>query len=274
MDPGARRRACEEFRAKLRRDTGTDLPSAFCQVILETCFQGKRGEQVSLESDPGLFYASLGAAISAGNLVIANHVKVAVWCWRQAAEVHNDPVAMTELAGFYYEGEGVAEDRAQAVYWYQKAADLGDAAAKATLGTALVYGDPPWVAKDAVRGLGLLREAVELGYGAALYLCVLCYLKGMGVEKDAAHAVALLLKAATQDPASTDPDATAAAQLELAHCYKDGNGVEADTVQVRCLHSSTSQISLSCLYPSKRTIQNAAPLNTPQTTPEIPRTSP
>jgi len=121
---------------------------------------------------------------------------------------------------------GVSQDAAQAAVSYQKAADLGDLACECALVYFLVNGDPrAGVTKDAVRGFALLREAVERGYGAALYNMSVCYLNGEGVEKDVAHAVNLLVEAATQDDEST-----VMAQSALAACYMEGYGVEADTV--------------------------------------------
>jgi len=113
------------------------------------------------------------------------------------------------------------------VVWYQRAADLGDAASKATLGDFLVKGDArAGVAKDAARGFALVRETVEEGYSPALHDVAQCYLKGEGVEKDAARGVTLLHQAAEQvDQMQTN------AQLSLAKCFMTGEGVEADAVQ-------------------------------------------
>jgi hypothetical protein len=54
-DPEARRRACAAFRVKLRRDTGTNLPAADCEELLDTAFEpaAEGGEQVTLQSNPG-----------------------------------------------------------------------------------------------------------------------------------------------------------------------------------------------------------------------------
>jgi hypothetical protein len=38
MAPDARRRACVAFRAKLSRDTGTDLTAAACEELLSSTF--------------------------------------------------------------------------------------------------------------------------------------------------------------------------------------------------------------------------------------------
>jgi len=55
MDPGAWRRACVEFRAKLRRDTGTNLAAAACEGLLGLQLQlDTTGEEVvTLQSNPG-----------------------------------------------------------------------------------------------------------------------------------------------------------------------------------------------------------------------------
>jgi hypothetical protein len=44
--------------------------------------------------NPGQYYACLGAAIAQQTLplVLPNRSKIAWWCYREAAEVHNNPV--------------------------------------------------------------------------------------------------------------------------------------------------------------------------------------
>jgi TPR repeat protein len=229
MDPEVRRRACVAFRAKLSRDTGVTLTASDCEYMLATTFNG--GGQVNLQRDPGLFYVCLGEAIENQllPLVIPEHMKVAWWCVREAAEVHNNRDGMRKLALCYHTGQGVTEDPAPAAVWIKKAADLGDAASKAMFGKFLVCGDArAGVAKDAARGFKLLREAVEQGHGlpVALYIVAGCYLQGEGVEKDAAHGVSLLRQVITQGGPMT-----AKAQTDLAVCYRIGHGVEADTVK-------------------------------------------
>jgi len=134
---------------------------------------------------------------------------------------------MRILAGCLFRGQGVTENPAQAVAWYQKAADLGDVSAKASLGVFLLHGDArAGVAQDAARGFALLQEAVDQGHGLSLQLLAQCYLRGEGVEKDAVRGVSLLGRAiATVDERRAD------AEMALAACYAEGNGVEADTVQ-------------------------------------------
>jgi hypothetical protein len=96
-----RRRECVEFRAKLSRDTGTNLSTAECEGLLGVCFteegggagggpaggRGAGGGPASLQSNPGHFYTCLGQAIRSqtppggiggvGGLVVPNQLKVA-----------------------------------------------------------------------------------------------------------------------------------------------------------------------------------------------------
>ena len=228
MNPEAMRRACLEFRVKLRRDTGTRLTAAVCEELLGATFECE-GEEVSLQSNPGLFYAALGVAIVAqvGGVDIPNHDTVAWRCFREAAEVHEHPVGMRVLAECLYRGRGVTEDPVQAAVWYQKAADMGDAVSEAFLGDLILHGDArAGLAKDASRGYALFREAVEHGHGPALFQLAQCYLTGEGVHKDASHGVTLMFEVIAQEGVMK-----ADAQAALAHCYATGNGVEADTVQ-------------------------------------------
>jgi TPR repeat protein len=211
MDLEGWHRACVAFRVKLSRDTGVNLTAATCESLLGAAFQGEGGQEASLWRVPGIFYASLGAASANQNqtlpLVHPDHEKVACYCYREAAEVHKHPAGMRILAGCLFRGQGVTEDPAQAVAWYQKAADLGDVSAKASLSAFFLHGDArAGVAQDAARGFALLGEAVDQGHGVALQLLAQCYLRGEGVEKDAVHGVSLLRQAiATVDERKQTP---------------------------------------------------------------------
>ena len=248
MDAEARHRACVEFRDRLSRDTGTHhtaLTAANCEYLLDTTHQG--GE-VSLHSDPGLFYAYLGEAVRAQTLAldVPNRVKVGWWCFREAAEVHGQPRAMHSLADcYYFGGRGVARDVAQAAVWFQRAADLGYAASKSSLGALLLNGVlSDGIGEDAARarGFAITQEACAQGYCPAIFTVAKCYLTGKGVDKDVARGVAYLRQLIATELTSTGDVATvmspavrASAQSALGMCYATGEGVEADTVQAALL---------------------------------------
>jgi len=87
MDPEARRRACEEFRDKLGRDTGTHLTAAACQELLGLRLPLSHipdsEEEVTLQTDPGLFYACLGMAFDANVLLVVpdhKHLNIPLTC--------------------------------------------------------------------------------------------------------------------------------------------------------------------------------------------------
>ena len=121
-------------------------------------------EVVTLQSNPGLFYEFLGVAIAEQTLplplVLPNRRQVTWWCFREAAEVYAHPGGMRALFECLYAGRGVTKDPTQAVGWLEKAADLGDAASRSSLGTILMNSDAyAGVALDAARGCALVREA-------------------------------------------------------------------------------------------------------------------
>ena len=182
-----------------------------------------------------VFRATPGSSIRMGEtfakpslgLTVPDTSKVALWCYREAAEVHAHPEGTRKLADCYFFGHGVTPDPEQVAVWYQKAADLGDANSMATLGVLLVHGYArAEVAKDPARDFALLRQAFAEGFTPALYHVARCYLRGEGVEKDAAHGVSLLRQVINQGDAMK-----ADAERMLTICYMDGDGVEADTVQ-------------------------------------------
>ena len=67
--------------------------------------------------------------------------------------------AQFNLAVSYDDGEGVAQDKKQAVHWYTKAAEQGDADAQQTL--SVMYARGEGVARDAAKSRYWARKARE-----------------------------------------------------------------------------------------------------------------
>jgi TPR repeat protein len=65
----------------------------------------------------------------------------------------------------YAKGRGVAQDDKQAVYWYQKAADQGDAGAQYNLGEMYQYG--VGVAQDHKQAVYWTQKAADQGHKTA-----------------------------------------------------------------------------------------------------------
>jgi len=64
---------------------------------------------------------------------VAKDAEQAVSWYRRAADA-GDADAQFSLGGCYSQGDGVAKDAEQAVSWYRRAADAGDADAQFNLG--------------------------------------------------------------------------------------------------------------------------------------------
>ena len=65
----------------------------------------------------------------------------------------------------YAEGDGVAKDLEEAIKWWRKAADQGDANAQFNLGWA--YSNGEGVAKDSEEAAEWFRKAAEQGHAGA-----------------------------------------------------------------------------------------------------------
>jgi uncharacterized protein len=125
----------------------------------------------------------------------------------------------------YANGQGVAQDYAQAVAWYRKAADQGDADAQFNLGE--MYRNGQSVAQDDAQAVIWYRKAADHGNALAQSNLGVAYANGQGVAQDyiIAHmwltlAASRATETATRDQAAGNRDMLAAkmtrAQIEEA----------------------------------------------------------
>ena len=91
-------------------------------------------------------------------------------------------------------GEGVAQDKEEAVKWYRKAAEQGVAEAQFNLGVC--YDNGEGVAQDKEEAVKWYRKAAEQGVAEAQYNLGACYANCEGVEQDKKEAMKWLRKAA------------------------------------------------------------------------------
>ena len=110
----------------------------------------------------------------------------AVKWFRKAAE-QGDADAHTILGEMYEKGKGVRQDYAEAVKWYRKAAEQGDVDAQSNLG--VMYYNGKGVTQDYTEAVKWYRKAAEQGSAKAQFNLGNGYYNGEGVTLDtiAAH---------------------------------------------------------------------------------------
>ncbi|MDA8015046.1 MAG: sel1 repeat family protein [Gammaproteobacteria bacterium] len=81
----------------------------------------------------------MGKAYFYGHGVATNKQEAVRW-WLKAAE-QGDAVAQRQLGASYQHGVGVAKDPREAVRWFRKAAEQGDILAQTLLAAAYAFGD-------------------------------------------------------------------------------------------------------------------------------------
>ncbi len=141
--------------------------------------------------------------------------KEAVRYYRKAAD-QGEAFAQFNLGVCYHKGIGVDKDAKEAVRWYRLAADQGHAVAQYYLGSC--YDSGYGVKKDEKEAVRWFRLAAEQGNAAAQNDLGFGYRHGIGVDQDAKEAIRWYQLAAHQGHVST--------QTNLGFCYSKGFGVD------------------------------------------------
>ena len=144
----------------------------------------------------------------------------AVKWYRKAADLGNAS-GQFNLGVMYSNGYGVTQDKAEAVKWYRKAADQGRANAQYNLG--VMYDNGVGVTQDKAEAAKWYRKAADQGRANAQYNLGVMYQYGEGVTQDKAEAVKWYRKAADQGRAN--------AQFNLGLMYDFGEGVTQDKAE-------------------------------------------
>ena len=84
-------------------------------------------------------------------------------------------------------GKGVAQNDAEAVKWFQKSADQGNADAQTLLATCYFRGNG--VLEDERKAASLYQKAANQGHAEAQYWLGNCYRFGWGIKKDPRKAI-------------------------------------------------------------------------------------
>ena len=154
-------------------------------------------------------YLKLAKLYENGTGVSQNDSEALEW-YRKAAENGNAD-AQIELGKRYFEGRGVSTNEDEAVKWYTKAAENGNTDAQ------LALGDRYFVEQKYSAAAKWYRKAAEQRISNAQYKLGLMYSQGQGVERNYVEAAEWYRKAADQGL----PEA----QRRLAGLFESGNGV-------------------------------------------------
>jgi len=139
----------------------------------------------------------------------------AVKYYRKAAELGNAD-AQSTLGCLYDHAEGVRRNYAEAAKWYRKAAEQGNNVAQNNLGT--LYYNGQGVKRNYSEALKWFRKAADHGNAAAYGWLGDMYYNGQGVKKNYGESAKWYRKAAEQGDAY--------AQNELGVLYYNGQGVK------------------------------------------------
>ncbi len=138
--------------------------------------------------------------------------------WYKKAAEQGNASAQSNLGEMYYEGQGVPRDYQEAIKWYRKAAEQDNAEGQCLLGTAYHRGDG--VAQDSNEALKWFKKSAEQGYSYAQLKLGLIYYLGDDVTRDFKEAFKWFRKATEQG--------NAMAGNYLGNMYAAGLGVAKD----------------------------------------------
>ncbi|MBR3451266.1 MAG: SEL1-like repeat protein [Muribaculaceae bacterium] len=141
----------------------------------------------------------------------------AIKWFRKAAE-RGDAKGQNGLGIMYENGQGVPQDYAEAIKWYRKAAEQGDANGQNNLGAMCENGRG--VPQDYTEAVRWYRKAAEQGDANGQNSLGIMYADGQGVPQDYAEAIKWFRKAAEQGDAY--------GQNSLGVMYDNGRGVPQD----------------------------------------------
>lgn len=171
-------------------------------------------QNAAAKGDAGAQYL-LGLANSNGLAGLSKNDAEAVK-WFQKAADQGDDGSQAELGRHYQYGLGVEKDLAEAMKWYRKAAEQGSVLAQRNLGYALMMGEG--VEKDPVEGLKWYRKAAGQGDSMAQRNLGMALQQGnKGVPQNFVEAARWLRAAANQ---GVDD-----AQFRLGMAHLEGQGV-------------------------------------------------
>ncbi len=158
----------------------------------------------------------LGYMYENGFGVKQSYADAIIW-YRRGAE-HGNAYGQCKLGFMYKNGSGVEQDYAEAVRWYRESAEQGDASGQFGLGVMYELG--LGVTQDYIEAVDWYKKAAEQGNANAQYSLGAIYEFGFGVDEDEIAAFYWYQKAAEQGNAD--------GQQSLGFLYDTGSGVKQD----------------------------------------------
>jgi len=160
-------------------------------------------------------------------LVYDNHdparVATAVRLWITACDTAGDPLACSNLAGCYSDGEGVPHDDKRSALLFAKACDRDDNFSCGQL--ALAYSEGTGVEHDLPRAFALADKGCRLKSPSACTILGLGWSRGWNGRSDPLRAVALFRSSCERDDVG--------GCFQLGFALRAGRGVARDPVQAR-----------------------------------------
>ncbi len=131
---------------------------------------------------------NLGMCYADGQGVAQNYAEAVKW-YRKAA-VQGHAIAQNNLGVCYKNGQGVAKNQLQAMKWYTQAAEQGYAVAQCNLGVCY------YQSEFYTEAAKWIRKAAEQGNARGEFFLGILYAEGKGVPKNENAAIQWLTKAA------------------------------------------------------------------------------
>ncbi|MBP2235255.1 TPR repeat protein [Sinorhizobium kostiense] len=127
---------------------------------------------------------SIGHAYARGEGVPQDYAEALKWYEFAVGEL---PDVANAIGDLYYTGKGMPQDYEKARRWYEQGAERGDGLAMANLGTVYRYGKG--VPQDQAAAINWFKKAAHLGEVDGMMSLGSIYLDGEGVPKDIPEAI-------------------------------------------------------------------------------------
>jgi TPR repeat protein len=187
----------------------------------------------SLTLVAGLMFGAAGVSAQSFEKGVAAYdsgdFQTAIAEWLPLAEQDN-AAAQYNLGLMYLEGNGVPQDRMEAIKWFRLAGDQGNEAAQYFLGLSYSWGIS--VPQDYAEAIKWYRLAADQGNAKAQGSLGGMYHSGNGVPQDYAQAIKWYRLAADQGDEG--------AQGNLGLMYQNGDGVLQDNVMAHMWYNIAS----------------------------------